>query len=126
MRLARANSFQPSDGLRRLYWRDPRTGSSKRGLAWPAAKCVVKRMRNLTSDAGCLPIAGDVATLHPSWAMPSLPAAEQGTTVPGLRSGDREAAEELFNACYPRLAGWGRRVVGDDGAAAEAAPVRST
>jgi RNA polymerase sigma-70 factor (ECF subfamily) len=41
--------------------------------------------------------------------------------VPRLRSGDREAAEELFNACYPRLAGWCRRLVDDDETAHEIA-----
>jgi hypothetical protein len=34
--------------------------------------------------------------------------------VEKFRTTDRAAAEELFNACYPRLAGWVRRLV-DDG-----------
>ena len=38
-----------------------------------------------------------------------------------LRNADREAAEELFNACYPRLAGWVRRLVDDDETAHEIA-----
>ncbi|HEY7142800.1 MAG TPA: RNA polymerase sigma factor [Streptosporangiaceae bacterium] len=38
-----------------------------------------------------------------------------------LRFADREAAEELFNACYPRLAGWVRRLVDDDETAHEIA-----
>ncbi len=38
-----------------------------------------------------------------------------------LRTADREAAEELFNACYPRLAGWVRRLVDDDDTAHEIA-----
>ena len=38
-----------------------------------------------------------------------------------LRIIDREAAEELFNACYPRLAGWVRRLVDDDETAHEIA-----
>jgi RNA polymerase sigma-70 factor (ECF subfamily) len=98
-----------------------------RDLAQPAAKCVVKRMRNLTSDVGSLAVAGEVATLQVSWAVPSLPTARQGNTVKQgnsvarLRSGDREAAEELFNACYPRLAGWCRRLVDDDDTAHEIA-----
>jgi RNA polymerase sigma-70 factor (ECF subfamily) len=88
----------------------------------PAAKCVVKRMRNVTSDAGCLMATGEVASVQVSWAMPSVPTARQGkTTVARLRSGDREAAEELFNACYPRLAGWCRRLVDDDETAHEIA-----
>ena len=38
-----------------------------------------------------------------------------------LRTADRAAAEELFNACYPRLAGWVRRLVDDDDTAHEIA-----
>ena len=45
----------------------------------------------------------------------------QGSSVARLRSADREAAEELFNACYPRLAGWVRRLVDDDETAHEIA-----
>lgn len=96
-------------------------------------------MRNLTSDVGCVVggcggsstrastvarqhhAAGEVATIQASWAAPSLSAAKQGTPVARLRSGDREAAEELFNACYPRLAGWCRRLVDDDETAHEIA-----
>jgi RNA polymerase sigma-70 factor, ECF subfamily len=49
------------------------------------------------------------------------PAARQGNPVGRLRTVDREAAEELFNACYPRLAGWVRRLVDDDDTAHEIA-----
>jgi RNA polymerase sigma-70 factor (ECF subfamily) len=38
-----------------------------------------------------------------------------------LRTADRQAAEDLFNACYPRLAGWVRRLVDDDETAHEIA-----
>lgn len=38
-----------------------------------------------------------------------------------FRASDRAAAEELFNACYPRLAGWIRRLVDDDETAHEIA-----
>jgi RNA polymerase sigma-70 factor (ECF subfamily) len=38
-----------------------------------------------------------------------------------LRAADQEAAEDLFNACYPRLAGWVRRLVDDDETAHEIA-----
>ncbi len=38
-----------------------------------------------------------------------------------FRTSDRLAAEELFNACYPRLAGWVRRLVDDDDTAHEIA-----
>ena len=38
-----------------------------------------------------------------------------------FRTSDRLAAEDLFNACYPRLAGWIRRLVDDDDTAHEIA-----
>jgi RNA polymerase sigma-70 factor, ECF subfamily len=41
--------------------------------------------------------------------------------VTRLRSTDQQAAEDLFNACYPRLAGWVRRLVDDDDTAHEIA-----
>jgi RNA polymerase sigma-70 factor, ECF subfamily len=41
--------------------------------------------------------------------------------VERFRTTDRAAAEELFNACYPRLAGWVRRLVDDDETAHEIA-----
>ena len=49
------------------------------------------------------------------------PAVRQGSSVGRLRTVDREAAEALFNACYPRLAGWVRRLVDDDDTAHEIA-----
>jgi RNA polymerase sigma-70 factor, ECF subfamily len=39
----------------------------------------------------------------------------------GRLSGNRAAAEELFSACYPRLAYWVRRLAGDDQVADEIA-----
>jgi RNA polymerase sigma-70 factor, ECF subfamily len=41
--------------------------------------------------------------------------------VEKFRITDRAAAEELFSACYPRLAGWVRRLVDDDDTAHEIA-----
>jgi RNA polymerase sigma-70 factor, ECF subfamily len=66
-------------------------------------------------------MTGDVATMQAPWVVPTVPAARQGSSVARLRSADREAAEELFNACYPRLAGWVRRLVDDDETAHEIA-----
>ena len=40
---------------------------------------------------------------------------------PRLRTVDRQAAEDLFNACYPRLAGGVRLLVDDDETAHEIA-----
>jgi RNA polymerase sigma-70 factor (ECF subfamily) len=51
----------------------------------------------------------------------SAPAMKQGSSVARLRTVDRESAEDLFNACYPRLAGWVRRLVDDDDTAHEIA-----
>src|SRR5262249_5909327 len=76
--------------------------------------------RTLAHDAGCL-AAGDVVTIQAPWAMPSPEAARRRGSVARLRSSDRQAAEELFNACYPRLAGWVRRLVDDDETAHEIA-----
>jgi RNA polymerase sigma-70 factor, ECF subfamily len=46
----------------------------------------------------------------------------QGSAVAArLRAADQQAAEDLFNACYPRLAGWIRRLVDDDETAHEIA-----
>ena len=46
----------------------------------------------------------------------------QGSAVAArLRATDQQAAEDLFNACYPRLAGWVRRLVDDDETAHEIA-----
>ena len=85
------------------------------------AKCVVEQMRNLASDSGCVIAAGDVVFLQAPWARPPGTAARQGSSVARLRTADRDAAEELFNACYPRLAGWVRRLVDDDETAHEIA-----
>jgi len=41
--------------------------------------------------------------------------------VARLRTSDHEAVEEFFHACYPRLAGWVRRLVDDDDTAHEIA-----
>src|SRR5258706_802836 len=82
------------------------------------AECVVEQMRNLASDPGCLAVAGDAAgdvvTLQARWARPPATATRQGSSVARLRTADREAAEQLFNACYPKLARWVRRQADDE------------
>src|SRR5436305_3281183 len=45
----------------------------------------------------------------------------RGEPVGRFRGTDSAAAEELFNSCYPRLAGWVRRLVDDDETAHEIA-----
>jgi RNA polymerase sigma-70 factor, ECF subfamily len=72
-------------------------------------------------DVGRTAVLGDVVAAQASWAAPALPPVSQGSSVARLRTADREAAEDLFNACYPRLAGWVRRLVDDDDTAHEIA-----
>ena len=72
-------------------------------------------------DVGRTAVLGDVVAAQASWAVPAIPPVRQGTSVARLRTADREAAEDLFNACYPRLAGWVRRLVDDDDTAHEIA-----
>ena len=63
---------------------------------------------------------GSVATLLGPWR-PAAGTASLGDAVEKFRATDRAAAEDLFNACYPRLAGWVRRLVDDDDSAHEIA-----
>jgi RNA polymerase sigma-70 factor, ECF subfamily len=58
-----------------------------------------------------------------AWQLAVMPAGTtgRGDPVSAFRTSDRPAAEELFNACYPRLAGWVRRLVDDDDTAHEIA-----
>jgi RNA polymerase sigma-70 factor (ECF subfamily) len=78
-------------------------------------------MQYRAGDVGRGTVVGDVVTMQGPWTAPPVPAARQGSSVGSLRIADREAAEELFNACYPRLAGWVRRLVDDDETAHEIA-----
>lgn len=78
-------------------------------------------MRPLVHAAGCFDASTDALALPGSWVASVVPAPAQGNAVARLRSTDRSAAEDLFNACYPRLAGWVRRLVDDDETAHEIA-----
>jgi RNA polymerase sigma-70 factor, ECF subfamily len=75
------------------------------------------------SDTGCTAVLGDVVVVRALWAGgPAQAAVSQRSDVAArLRTADRQAAEDLFNACYPRLAGWVRRLVDDDETAHEIA-----
>src|SRR5258708_35092124 len=93
-------------------------GGGAAGATILPRQCVVERMRYRAGEAA---IVGDVVTVPlPRVGLPA-PAARQGSSVARLRTTDREAAGDLFNACYPRLAGWGRRLVDDDDTAHEIA-----
>lgn len=73
----------------------------------------------LVSVAGSSATAS-VGNLHDPWVAPAV-TISRGDVVGTFRASDRAAAEELFNACYPRLAGWIRRLVDDDETAHEIA-----
>jgi RNA polymerase sigma-70 factor (ECF subfamily) len=78
-------------------------------------------MRYCAGDLARIAVLGDVVSVQGQWTALSVPAQRRGSSVGRLRYSDREAAEELFNACYPRLAGWVRRLVDDDETAHEIA-----
>jgi len=83
------------------------------------AEGVVHPVRSQTTDAAT-PAAGSAAGRLGVWSAPAGTAARGGAGEK-FRTSDRAAAEELFNACYPRLAGWVRRLVDDDDTAHEIA-----
>jgi RNA polymerase sigma-70 factor (ECF subfamily) len=78
-------------------------------------------------DTGPMPLVNVLGNkVHGNSGPLSLPrhrpqGRKQGNPVARLRTSDREAVEEFFNACYPRLAGWVRRLVDDDDTAHEIA-----
>jgi RNA polymerase sigma-70 factor, ECF subfamily len=84
-----------------------------------AAGCAVLRPGRATVE--------DAGNLQLTWPLGVARAAKRGSpvnqssTAARLRASDHEAVEELFNACYPRLAGWVRRLVDDDETAHEIA-----
>ncbi len=83
------------------------------------AGCAVLRPRLASlEDSGSFQLTWPVA---PARAAKQGSPAKQGSTVARLRTSDQQAVEELFNACYPRLAGWVRRLVDDDETAHEIA-----
>ena len=84
-------------------------------------------MQDGVTGAGCAVLRPYAAALEDSgsfqltWPLGPARAAKQGSSVARLRISDQQAVEELFNACYPRLAGWVRRLVDDDETAHEIA-----
>jgi RNA polymerase sigma-70 factor, ECF subfamily len=78
-------------------------------------------MRYCASGVEGTAVLGDTATALGSWVAPPPPATRRGIPVARLRAADRAAAEDLFNASYPRLAGWVRKLVDDDETAHEIA-----
>lgn len=90
-------------------------------------------MQAVASSPGCAVLRAHGAALEDSGARPltwptglvrtlTQPSpAKQRSRVARLRTSDQQAVEEFFNACYPRLAGWVRRLVDDDETAHEIA-----
>jgi RNA polymerase sigma-70 factor, ECF subfamily len=78
-------------------------------------------MHYRAGDAGRTAVLGDVVAVPGARIGPPAAALQQGNSVARLRTVDRYAAEELFHASYPRLAGWVRRLVDDDDIAHEIA-----
>src|SRR6266700_5835552 len=78
-------------------------------------------MRYSASGVQRAALLGDAAPALGPWVAPPDPAARRGSSVARLRTADRAAVEDLFNASYPRLAGWVRRLVDDDETAHEIA-----
>src|ERR1700684_2726801 len=71
-------------------------------------------MRYCASGVEGTAVLADTATALGSWVAPPEPATRRGSPVVRLRTADRAAAEDLFNASYPRLAGWVRKLADDD------------
>src|SRR5215469_13589171 len=92
-----------------------------------------RAMQDGVTSAGCAVLCPsvvaleDTATLQLTWPLGSGRVAKRGnpvnqrSTAARLHASDQEAVEELFNSCYPRLAGWVRRLVDDDEIAHEIA-----
>ena len=87
-------------------------------------------MQDGVTGAGCAVLRRDaagsavLAVSGPhqlTWPAGKACAAKQGSSVAKLRTSDQQAVEEFFSACYPRLAGWVRRLVDDDETAHEIA-----
>jgi len=90
-------------------------------------------MQDGVTSAGCAVLHPRAASLEDTgnfqltWPLRTASAAgqrspvNQRSTVARLRTADQQAVEDLFNACYPRLAGWVRRLVDDDETAHEIA-----
>jgi RNA polymerase sigma-70 factor, ECF subfamily len=95
----------------------------RRGDVAPATrrKCGTSKMRHGVSGAGCVLALDDSGPFQLTWPGARAHSVNRGTSVARLRTSDRQEVEELFNACYPRLAGWVRRLVDNDETAHEIA-----
>jgi len=80
-----------------------------------------KPVRCNLNDADHALAHGGVMVMPVRRTAPRTPRTSRGEPVGRLLGTDSAAAEELFNSCYPRLAGWVRRLVDDDDTAHEIA-----
>ncbi|HEV2450895.1 MAG TPA: RNA polymerase sigma factor [Streptosporangiaceae bacterium] len=78
-------------------------------------------MRCYPEDAACAAVHAGVVVLPERRIAPRTRTTSRGDGVGRFASTNTAAAEELFNGCYPRLAGWVRRLVDDDETAHEIA-----
>ncbi|MBO0775852.1 MAG: RNA polymerase sigma factor [Actinobacteria bacterium] len=94
-------------------------GGARAGSSQPPRERCGKPVQPRAANVGVAAVAGDAVTLLAP--LPAAGTASRGDGVGTFRSSDQAAVEELFNACYPRLAGWVRRLVDDDDTAHEIA-----
>jgi RNA polymerase sigma-70 factor (ECF subfamily) len=80
-----------------------------------------KPVRCYPEDAAHAPAHGGVMVLPERRIVPRTRMTSRGDGVGRFLNTDAAAAEELFNSCYPRLAGWVRRLVDDNETAHEIA-----
>jgi RNA polymerase sigma-70 factor (ECF subfamily) len=78
-------------------------------------------VRCTPDDIGHASWHGGVMVVPERRPAPQTLSTSRGDPVGRFRGTDAAAAEELFNSCYPRLAGWVRRLVDDDETAHEIA-----
>jgi RNA polymerase sigma-70 factor, ECF subfamily len=80
-----------------------------------------KPVRCYLDDTGHAAARGGVTVVPERRIAPRTLTTSRGEPVARLGGTDSAAAEELFHSCYPRLAGWVRRLVDDDETAHEIA-----
>jgi RNA polymerase sigma-70 factor, ECF subfamily len=78
-------------------------------------------VRCYPDDTGRAVTHGGVMVVPERRTAPRTPSTSRGEPVGRFLGTDAAEAEELFNSCYPRLAGWVRRLVDDDETAHEIA-----
>lgn len=96
-------------------------GSGRDVAALHEAEVGTAKMQHGVSGSGCVMALDDSGPFRLTWPGARAHSVSRGTSVARLRTSDRHEVEQLFNACYPRLAGWVRRLVDNDETAHEIA-----